>query len=127
MFLVGILSWWYSEGLKNRFQIIQERFSATSDFFSIDLLFTTLFSPYRQISAEGSNSPILNDKLMDIADKLVSRVIGAIVRIFMIVFGLVAIVVQIIFGLLTIIIWLVIPLLPVIGLILAVLGWVPYE
>ena len=125
MFLVGILSWWYSDGLRGRFQLIKNRFVATSDFFSIDLLITTLFAPYRQISADEGNGPALQDMLMAFGDKLVSRTIGAVVRIFMIIFGVIAITVQSIFGLLMMIVWVFIPVLPIAGLVITAMGWVP--
>lgn len=125
MFLVGILSWWYNDGLRGRFRLIKERFASTSDFFSIGLLFTTLFAPYRQISAGGADSLALSDRLRAMADKLISRTIGGFIRIFMIIFGTITIILQILFGVLVMVFWLFIPLIPIIGLIITVLEWTP--
>ncbi len=124
MFLVGILSWWYKNGWKSRVQIVKSRFESSADFFSIRLLASTIFAPFRQISA-GSVSGPLAEQLRAFFDRLISRVVGAVVRTFMIIFGGLAMILQLIFGGFVIIIWPILPFLPVIGLILMVTGWVP--
>lgn len=124
MFLVGILSWWYGEGWQARIRIIKERLASSADYFSIGLLITTLFAPFRQISAGSVEGPLV-DQVRAFADKLISRFIGAIVRSAILIAGLVVMFVQIIFGGLEIAIWPLVPLLPVIGLIMMVIGWVP--
>jgi hypothetical protein len=124
MFLVGILSWWYGKGLSSRVQIVKDRLKASVDFFSVGLLISTLFAPFRQISAGGVTGPI-GVQLRAFFDRLLSRFIGAFVRTFMIVFGLIAMLLQIVFGFIVLIFWLIIPLLPIIGLIMWVIGWVP--
>jgi hypothetical protein len=124
MFLVGILSWWYGGGWLGRVQIIKDRLMASIDFFSIGLLLSTLFAPFRQISASKVTGPI-GVQIRAFFDRLLSRIIGAIVRIFVIMFGLVAIFIQIFFGFVVLIFWLIIPVIPVIGLIMMAIGWVP--
>ena len=124
MFLVGILSWWYGSGWLGRVQIIKDRLMYSIDFFSIGVLFATLFAPFRQISAGGVTGPI-GVQIRAFFDRLLSRIIGAIVRTFVIMFGLVAIFIQMIFGLVVLIVWLIIPVIPVIGLIMIAIGWVP--
>ena len=124
MFLVGILSWWYGNGWFSRIQIIKKQLAFSADFFSIGLLVSTIFAPYRQISA-GEVEGSINVQLHAFLDRLISRFVGAFVRTFMIIVGLVAMSIQIIFGVLLIIIWPILPLFFVIGLILMVIGWVP--
>ena len=124
MFLMGILSWWYGNGWISRVHMIKDRLTSLADFFSVGLLASTLFAPYKQISAENVAGS-LNDQMHAFFDKLISRFIGAFVRGFMILIGLVAMSLQIIFGFVVLIFWLVIPLFPIIGLILMVIGWVP--
>lgn len=124
MFLVGILSWWYGEGWSSRIQNIRERLVVSADFFSIGILASTLFAPFRQISAGQVSGPI-SDQIRAFFDRLISRVIGSFVRIFMIIVGLVAMFIQSIFGVIVIMIWPILPLLPAIGLIMTVIGWVP--
>lgn len=122
MFIVGMLSWWYGDGWRQRTVIIRERIAATSDFFSIDLLLRTFFSPFRQISAGGVDGPI-GVKVRAFFDRLISRVIGSIVRSIIIVIGVVAITFHGLIGLLVIASWAFIPLLPVIGLGFYMTGW----
>lgn len=124
MFLAGIMSWWYGNGLRLRLAMIGGRIARTNDYFSIGLLASTLFSPYRQISAGKVSGP-LSVQLHAFADRLISRLIGAVVRAFMIVFGVVVISLQVVGSAVIVFFWLFIPLFPVIGLLLAVIGWVP--
>ena len=86
MFLVGILSWWYGDGWKQRFLMIKDRLSHTSDYFSISILIKTLFSPYRQISAGNVSGPI-GVQIRAAIDRLISRVVGMFVRLFVIIAG----------------------------------------
>lgn len=124
MFLVGIFSWWYGSGWIHRVQMMKDRLAASADLFSVGLLFSTLFAPFRQISADGIGGSF-RDQIRAFFDKLLSRCIGAIVRTFMIIFGLIMMLVQSIFGAILLAFWLIIPLLPATGLILMVIGWVP--
>lgn len=124
MFLANILYWWYGGGWLGRVQLLKSRLVASADFFSIDLLASTLFAPYRQISAGSVDGPI-GVKVQAFFDKLLSRIIGAIVRSFMVIFGVVAMFLQLLVGLIMLGFWLILPLFPVIGLIMMVLGWVP--
>ena len=126
MFIVGILSWWYSGGLLDRFQRVRERVSSTIDYFSIDLLLRTLFAPFRQISAGRVDGPI-GVKWHAFIDRLVSRCIGGIVRTGTILFGMVAIVLSIIIGLVMILLWLLVPVVPFVGVILTIIGWTPWS
>lgn len=90
---------------------------ATFDFFSIDLLVKTLFAPFRQISAGHVQGPMAV-QLRAFADRLVSRVIGAIVRLIMLVIGVIAIVLQALLAGVILLGWLLVPLLPLVGLML---------
>jgi len=124
MFLANILRWWYGDGLLNRLKVIRNRFVFSADFFSIKLLLTTLFSPYRQISA-GAIVGSLNVQVRAFFDRLLSRLIGALVRFFMIIFGLIVMVFQVLFGMVALAFWLVIPLFPFAGFIMMIIGWTP--
>lgn len=124
MFLGGILSWWYTKGWRQRVVLMNDRLARTSDFFSIGLLASTLFSPFRQISAGRVSGPIAV-QLRAFVDQLISRLIGSFVRGFMIIFGLVTLTLQVILGGALLVFWALVPTLPVVGLLLMVIGWVP--
>ena len=124
MFLVGIITWWYGQGWQQRFKIIKHRLARTSDFFSIALLAETLFSPYRQISAVTMNGSV-GVQLRSFFDKTLSRIVGAVMRTFVIIGGIIVIFIQSILEFVVLVSWVVVPLLPVVGLLLWIVGWVP--
>lgn len=124
MFIVGLLSWWYSAGSMRRAGFVKERLLSTVDYFSIGLLLKTLFTPFRQISAGKVQGPI-GVKWRAFVDRLVSRVIGAVVRTIMIFIGMVTIILFSLFGALTMLVWFLIPLFPMAGAVAAIIGWTP--
>ncbi|HET6746893.1 MAG TPA: hypothetical protein VFH06_02180 [Candidatus Saccharimonadales bacterium] len=126
MFIVGILSWWYGAGWKQRFTVLSERISSTADYFSIDLLLKTLFSPYRQISA-GKVQGSINVQMRAFFDQLLSRIIGAIVRTMMIIIGIVGILFYSMVGLFLVVLWGIVPLIPILGIVLFIMGWMPWK
>lgn len=121
---MGILSWWYGDGWHRRVQIMKSRLVDSSDYFSIGLLVSTLFSPFRQISA-GSVSGPLAMQMRAVVDRTISRLIGAVARFGLMLFGIVFIVIQTVISALILVIWVIVPSLPIIGLIMAIIGWVP--
>ena len=124
MFIVGLLSWWYGAGWRQRAVMIRERMVSTVDYFSIDLLLKTLFAPFRQISAGKINGSI-GVKWRAFVDRTISRMIGSIIRIFIILIGCVTIVFYGIMGLATLVLWAAIPALPLVGFLLFISGWTP--
>lgn len=125
MFLVGILSWWYGRGWLGQLHRVSDRWRTTVEFFSIGQLIATLFSPYRQISANSTSDPNPMAALRAVFDQLLSRTIGAFVRLFTIFAGCIVIGLQVLYESLLLILWFYLPVLPVIGFILLALGWVP--
>jgi hypothetical protein len=126
MFIVGLIGWWYGPGWRQRVSMATERLAQTADFFSIDLLARTLFSPFRQISAGGMRGP-LGVQMRAFFDRLLSRFIGAGIRTVLIIFGFFALLFTALLNGLMIIVWAFVPLLPVVGLILALMGWLPWR
>lgn len=126
MFILGLLSWWYGAGWRGRMVRLREKLAGSVDYFSIDLLLRTFFSPFRQISA-GKVQGSLGMQMHAFVDRLISRVIGAMIRLVMIIVGLFAIFFNIILGVVLLLFWAVVPLLPLIGIMLAVAGWMPWK
>lgn len=126
MFIVGILSWWYGAGWRQRAARLGEKLAATMDYFSIDLLLRTFFSPFRQISAGKVEGP-LGIRMRAFADRLISRVIGAMIRFIMIIAGVVAIIFHAVFGVLLLGLWAFVPLAPIAALVLFMAGWIPWS
>lgn len=124
MFLVGLVSWWYGKGWQRYVKSLISHLARTADFFSIGILFSTLFAPFRQISA-GRVNGALGDVMRGFFDKLISRIIGAMIRSVVLVFGLIVIVLQAVVSLVLIIFWGLVPIIPIAGLILMASGWTP--
>jgi hypothetical protein len=123
LLVTELLRWWYTAGWRGRAQRVAEQLDGTIDYFSMDLLVKTLFAPFRQISA-GKVDGSLEVKFRALVDKLFSRVIGAFVRLILLIIGCLTIAFQVLIGLLILIGWALLPLLPVIGLILGLKGQV---
>ncbi|MFI5212606.1 MAG: hypothetical protein ACHQTE_01435 [Candidatus Saccharimonadales bacterium] len=126
MFIVGILSWWYTTGWRQQFTGLQTRLASTVDYFSIDLLLRTFFAPFRQISAGKVTGP-LGIQIHAFFDRLVSRMIGAMVRLVVIIIGAITIIISAVIGAVMASVWAVVPFLPIVGLIVALSGWVPWH
>jgi len=125
MFLVGILSWWYGRGWLSQWRRIGHRWRATVDYFSIGQLFSTLFAPFRQISATPTKNSNPAEAFRAFFDQLISRIVGAFVRFFTIVAGCIVIILQVIYESLLMVLWWFLPFMPVVGFILLAIGWVP--
>lgn len=123
MLALALFSWWYTTAWKNLAQQIERRVDRCLDFFSVGLLFRTLFDPFRQISA-GSVRGSMDVKMRAFADRSFSRVFGAFVRMLFIVLGLLTSAALIIAGFVQLILWPVVPFLPLIGIAGFALGWV---
>ncbi|MBR3204517.1 hypothetical protein IKF81_02435 [Candidatus Saccharibacteria bacterium] len=109
MLMLSFLKWWYTRGLKLYFTKFLDVLKNAADFFSLRLLITNLFSPFRQISAEKSNSLALDVRIRAFFDFFLSCIIGAVVRFFILIIGIVIILLQFILGLFGAILW---PLAP---------------
>jgi hypothetical protein len=124
MVIVWALSWWYGAGWKAFLLELRDRLASSYDYFSIGLLASTLFAPFRQISAGKVSGPI-GVKLRAFADRLISRFIGALVRLVLIIVGSIWLFVQAVFGGVVLVLWALVPMLPLIGFIVMLSGWVP--
>lgn len=122
LLVTELLRWWYGDGWRKHAQLVANRLDGTMDYFSVDLLLKTLFAPFRQISAGGVDGPI-GVQIRAMVDKLFSRVIGAVVRLLLLLVGGVTIGLQVIFGAVILLGWALLPLAPIVGIILAVTGW----
>jgi len=108
MLAFSMIQWWYTRGWKLSSAQLGSRFKNAADFFSLRLLVGNMFAPFRQISAgETTSSPSM--WLSVFFDKLLSRVIGAVVRFLLLIIGIITIVIQAIGGILLVVLW---PLIP---------------
>ena len=123
MLILSFMQWWYSRGWGNSIAKLYTKLKDTADFFSIGLLLRTIFTPFRQLDANatGANDSPL-ESLKAFGDRLLSRIIGAIVRIFVIIGGVITLFVQLILGVASAILWPLLPIAPIAGIVLTVIG-----
>ena len=121
MLTAGLISWWYLDGYKLFASKLWTKLGDTIDLFSISSLLKTLFAPYRQISANASGESI-DAKILAFVDRLVSRMVGGVARLGIILAGIVVILIQFIGSLLSLIVWPLLPLLPLVFIVLCVTG-----
>ncbi|MFZ1360583.1 MAG: hypothetical protein WAS27_00935 [Candidatus Saccharimonadales bacterium] len=114
MLFISFFQWWYRDGWRQCAQRMSTRLDGVIDYFSIDLLLRTLFQPFRQDSS-GKVDGALSVKLRALADNLISRVLGAIIRLVILIFGIITIVCNALIALIALIGWAVVPLMPVLG------------
>lgn len=125
MFIVGLLRWWYTRGWRSRVQLVMDRIDATMDYFSIGLLAKTMFALFRQDGAGKVDGP-LSVKINAFFGRLVSRLIGAMIRSTVLVIGLFAITFHALLGLSVLAVWAVVPIFPIMGFLLMASGWLPW-
>lgn len=119
MLLVSsLLRWWYGDGWRQRARLVALRLDGTIDYFSVDLLVKTLFAPYRQISAGKVDGP-LGVQMRALVDRLFSRVIGAVIRLIILLIGGIAIGLQALLGVVILAGWALVPLIPLFGIVLS--------
>lgn len=128
MLFTSFISWWYGAGWKLQALKVERGIEKLIDQFSIPGLLATLFAPFRQISAGAAraNAP-LDAKFHLWLDRTFSRFMGAFIRLCTIFAGVVALFFAAIVGFLRVVGWPLLPLLPIIGLLLSVTGWVPWN
>lgn len=126
MAIFSLVSWWYSAGWLILAKKCGWRLNALVGFFSIPLLLSSLFAPFRQISAGQQVQGPLGMQLRALGDLLFSRFIGAAVRSILIVVGIITIVLVMLLQGIVLLAWPLLPFLPVAGMVLMGMG-VIYE
>ena len=121
MLLQGLFSWWYDDGYKDFMKKMIVKLGDTIDFFSISSLLKTLFAPYRQISANASGESI-DAKMAAFVDRFVSRLVGSVARLGIIIVGILALILQFISTIIMFILWPLLPLVPFACIILCISG-----
>lgn len=92
------------------------------DFFSVGLLIKTLFTPFRLIDSYSNRGEGLDAKIRAVIDKMIGRLIGAMIRSAVLIFALVVLVLTLALDLIRIALWLLAPSLPIVGLLLVAAG-----
>lgn len=125
MLLFSMLGWWYSRGwfwvAKHALVVRNKRIL---QFFSVGDLLKTLFAPFRQdyIDTEGA---AIGVKLQALGTNLISRLIGFLIRIVLILCGLILVGVNTAIGVAMVVLWPLLPFAPLVAGLVALL-WVGF-
>ena len=119
--IAALFSWWYTTGWLALAKRTTQRAQSALGFFSVSLLLSTLFDPFRQIAAGQTGGP-LAVQFRAWGDRLFSRFVGFFVRTLFIFFGLVVALGIAVIGLVLLLAWPLIPLLPLLGWVMMVMG-----
>jgi len=117
MLVIEFFRWWYGRGLAQLFKGILGRLRAIVLAFSLPILVRTLFAPWRRIISYSSGS--LGDRFRAMLDNLISRVVGTMVRLVVMLTAVIGLMVVAVGGAVALVVW---PLLPVIAVGLVVRG-----
>lgn len=108
MIMLSLFQWWYGHGWLSAIRHSENRIKNTYRLFSIPILLRTLFSPWRRIMTVPGAS--IGDHIRAVADNTVSRIVGFIVRLIVLLTAAVLLVLASIVSLLELLSW---PLLPI--------------
>lgn len=105
--LFELLRWWYAAGWISALRNIIDWPSNVQRHFSMPILLRTLFAPWRRIVSPPGHS--FDAKVRAALDNLISRIIGSIVRLMVLLAAAILMVISFSLAVATVILW---PLLP---------------
>jgi len=125
MLLFSMLGWWYSRGWAwiTRHLLIT-RNKRIIQFFSVSDLLKTLFAPFRQDAVDTKRAP-LGVKLQSLGGNIISRFLGFLIRLVLIICGLLLVALNTALGICLIVIWPLLPFAPLVAGLVA-LFWVGF-
>ena len=122
MIMFLCLRWWYGAGWQWIWQsVLVERLVWVNEVFSTADLLKTLFAPYRQTYA-GQVKGSIGDHFRAFADRSISRVIGAVVRLLLVLMAVIGSGIVAFVALITLIIWPFLPLMPALSIVMMIAG-----
>ena len=108
--MLTYFSWWYGEGLMGFWRSVEIMTTKIYNFFSIGKLAATLFAPWKRDSYSVENAS-LDVRLRIVLDNLISRFVGAVLRLVLIIFGLTATIIFFTFFVVILAAWFILPIL----------------
>lgn len=108
---IEYIRWHYYEGLLSIYFIIGNFVWFFYEFFSIPLLLKTLFSPFHRLDEGYAKGLKLEQWAQTFIVNSLMRIVGAFLRLFLILIGIIMIVLTVLFGAFFLIVWALAPLL----------------
>lgn len=120
--ILDVFSWWYTRGWTYVLNRMKYRLNSVLAVFSVSALIKTLFAPFRQTDSGQTKGPP-SVRLRAAVDNLLSRTIGFVIRVLVLILALFCIVFILILNAVIFLAWAFLPLLPIIGLVLVATNW----
>lgn len=117
MLALTLLQWWYGRGWKTVAVRAERRIAGITDAFSVSILLRTLFAPWRRIVTYPGAG--LDAKFRALIDNFVSRCVGFVVRVCVLIAAGVSLAALSVIALVQLVLW---PLLPVAAVVFLVWG-----
>lgn len=103
------ISWHYTVAIAGLFQTWKNFIWFFYNYFSIPLLLRTLFQPFHRITERYQRGMQATQIFESLVFNLISRAVGFVMRIFIIIFGLIVSILNIIVGIFVFVLWLLMP------------------
>jgi hypothetical protein len=113
---ISFFKWWYGKGWSQVISSTKRRLRKLSETFSIKTLLITLFAPWRRIITYPGAS--IKAHMQALVDNIVSRVIGFLIRICVLIAAAIVLFFTLIFSVVEFIVWPLIPLATVSGIVI---------
>ncbi|MBT9133005.1 MAG: hypothetical protein DDT33_01536 [Firmicutes bacterium] len=114
-------SWYFFDGFKNIFQVWKNLLLFNLEYFSVLLLLKTFFSPWRRYQWSYGRGFDFKRYSEVIISNLISRIMGAIMRTFLILIGIISEILIIAAGVIILTGWLILPIFLLAGFIFGIL------
>ena len=118
-FLPRYFFWHYTRAFKEIWGIWMNYLWFFNHFFSIPLLFRTLFSPWQRITEEYKKGLDIEDWAESFIVNVLMRIVGAVMRLVVICVGVLFLLITFIIGVLIFVVW---PLFPLVVIFLIARG-----
>jgi|AntRauTorcE11897_2_1112592.scaffolds.fasta_scaffold01191_2 hypothetical protein len=118
-FIYSYSFWHYTSAIKALLSHVRNFFVFVWNFFSIPGLLVTLFSPWQRLRESYDKGFDVKEKLATLLVNTIMRLVGAFIRIVMVVFGIVALVLYSVLALFLIVTWLLLP--AVVGILMVIM------
>ena len=109
--IISYFIWHYSLALVGLFSLSRRLFLFVVDFFSVPILISSLFSPWRRMSEKRKSGFNLGNIFSVLVVNTLMRLVGFVLRGIVLIFGVIVIIVSIIMSITAFVVWLLWPML----------------
>ena len=111
LIILGYLKWHYGQGISSLTNIWKNFLYFISEFFSIKLLFKNFFDPWKRMTDNYPKSFDLKEYSYIFLVNLIVRIVGIIMRTFLIIIGLTCYILMILLYPIVLVTWIFLPLI----------------